>query len=319
MPVHIWLTVAGGAMLHGRILNYLDEVARTGSIRKAAERLHVSPTAVNRQILALEDQMQVTLFQRLPRGMKLTAAGEALMEHVRQTLRGYRSLEARLEDMRAIRGGDVRLATMHGLASGLVPAATGGFAVVYPRVRVSVHVMFIAGILRAVVEGDVDLGLGYNLPRDPQLAVMGAYDAPLGAVVAPDHPLAAQARVRLGDCAGYPLVMADESMLMHQAIRDALVRANLDLRPQYLSNSIDFMRRMAISGEGVAFLSPYDVAEEVARGDLVHVPIHDREMAPNVLTLVWRKSRSLDMATLRFTEYLEQRLSQVPAGSPQDG
>ena len=64
-------------MLHGRLLSYLDEVARAGSIRKAAERLNVSPTAVNRQILQLEEMLDVQLFQRLPRGMKLTAAGEA--------------------------------------------------------------------------------------------------------------------------------------------------------------------------------------------------------------------------------------------------
>ncbi|KFI29304.1 LysR family transcriptional regulator [Haematobacter massiliensis] len=297
-------------MLHGRLLNYLDEVARAGSIRKAAERLNVSPTAVNRQILQLEEMLDVQLFQRLPRGMKLTAAGEALLSHVRQTLRDYRALESRLEDMREMRGGEVRLVTMNGLASGLVAAAVRDFAARFARVRIECGVTFISGIIRAVIEGEADLGLGYNLPDDPQLAVLDRYDAPLGAVVAPDHPLARAEKLRPGDCAGYPLVLADETMVMHRTIRDALLRANLSFRPQFQSNSIDFMREIAAAGEAIAFLSAFDVAMDVAEGRLIHVPLLDPAMRPNVLMLVTRRARVQERPTLQFVETLRGYLAE---------
>src|SRR6185369_1115218 len=77
----------GARMLHGRLLNYIDEVARTGSIRKAADRLNVAASAISRQILALETQLGTPIFQRLPRKLILTAAGEVLIGHVRQTLK----------------------------------------------------------------------------------------------------------------------------------------------------------------------------------------------------------------------------------------
>ena len=70
-------------MNHRRFLNYFDEVARAGYFRKAAERLHVAPSAVNRRIQDLEAELGLPLFERLPRGMRLTAAGELFMHYVR--------------------------------------------------------------------------------------------------------------------------------------------------------------------------------------------------------------------------------------------
>ena len=66
-------------MFHARAMSYVDEVARLGSIRAAGARLHIAPSAVNRQILMLEEQLGEPLFERLPRGMRPTPAGEILI------------------------------------------------------------------------------------------------------------------------------------------------------------------------------------------------------------------------------------------------
>ncbi|MDH0912391.1 LysR family transcriptional regulator, partial [Rhizobium pusense] len=67
-------------MLHARMLMYLDEVVRSGSIRKAAMKLNVASTAINRQIIALEEELGQPIFERMPRRLRLTATGEALIE-----------------------------------------------------------------------------------------------------------------------------------------------------------------------------------------------------------------------------------------------
>jgi DNA-binding transcriptional LysR family regulator len=108
-------------MLHSRLLNYLDEVARTGSIRKAAERVGIAASSINRQILALEQDLGVPLFERLPRRMRLTIAGELLLTHIRATLREHDRMRARLIDLQGRRRGLVRIATMGGLANTLMP------------------------------------------------------------------------------------------------------------------------------------------------------------------------------------------------------
>jgi DNA-binding transcriptional LysR family regulator len=70
-------------MRHLRLLQYVDEVARAGSIRKAAERLNVTASAVNRRIMDLEEELDTELFERRPRGVRLTAAGETYLRYVR--------------------------------------------------------------------------------------------------------------------------------------------------------------------------------------------------------------------------------------------
>ena len=96
-------------MLHSKLLRYLDEVARSGSIRAAAQRLNVASSAVNKQVLMIEEQLGVKLFERLPRGLRLTAAGELMVAHIRQTMNNYRNVEADIRDLQGLRSGEVTL------------------------------------------------------------------------------------------------------------------------------------------------------------------------------------------------------------------
>ena len=98
-------------MLHARALRYLDEVARRGSIRAAAGRLNVSSSAINRQILELENSLGAQIFHRLPKRLRLTPIGELLIAHVRQTLKDFERVQLRVDDMKSARTGDVTIAT----------------------------------------------------------------------------------------------------------------------------------------------------------------------------------------------------------------
>src|ERR1041384_68849 len=106
------------AMLHSRLLKYLDEVARLGSIRKASAQLNVASSAINRQILALENELGTPIFERMPRRLRLTATGEVLIAHVRDTLKGHARVESHIEALKGLTRGEVTIATMNGLAAG---------------------------------------------------------------------------------------------------------------------------------------------------------------------------------------------------------
>src|SRR3954465_942622 len=84
------------------LLTYLDAVARAGSIRKAAEGLHVASTALNRRILNLEQEVGTPLFERLSHGVRLTAAGEIFMAYVRSSLSGLSSAVSQIEQLRGL-------------------------------------------------------------------------------------------------------------------------------------------------------------------------------------------------------------------------
>jgi DNA-binding transcriptional LysR family regulator len=295
-------------MLHSRMLRYLDEVARCGSIRQAAERLNVASSAINRQILALEAELGTPIFHRLPRRLRLTASGEVVISHVRETLKEHRRVQSRIQDLKGLGVGEVTLATMNGLAGGFLPRIAAEFGQRHPRAKISIRSLFADEIIHAVVSGEADLGLGYNLPTDPRLRLVESFDTRLGAVVSPTHPLALRSPVRLSECASYPLILSDTSMTIHQIMITAFARSDLVIEPTYRSNSPEFMKNLARSEKGVTFLSNVDVAEEQVTRSLVYLPIQDRHVSTQPLSLVHRGKRTLETTASLFMEEIRDAL-----------
>ena len=300
-------------MLHSRLLQYIDEVALRGSIRAAGARLHVAPSAINRQLLLFEEELGEPLFDRMPRGMRPTPAGEVLLAHIRRTHQQYREAVAEIRDLHSLPSGEVVIATMTGLASSVVSTATGSFHARHPNVRISIRAMFADDILRAVLTSEADLGLGFNVPSSAQIDVCWQADTRLGAVIPPAHRLARMETIPLAQCASYPLIFADRSMVIHGIIADAFAEAGLEIEPAFHTNSIETMKRLAASGEAIAFLSRFDIAEEQRDGLLTFRPVRDRAFGNNILSLVRREKPGHGLASPLFAEEIVGSLESVMA------
>jgi DNA-binding transcriptional LysR family regulator len=272
-------------MLHGRLLSYVDEVARTGSIRKAASHLNVAASAISRQILALEAELGTPVFQRLPRKLILTAAGEVLVGHIRQTLKELTRAQGKIEELKGLRRGEISVAMMSGLASNLVPGTVKQFRASNPRVRLCLTLLTTGeDIQSAVASGEADLGIGFDFTRGTHLKVLARAAGKLGAVMAPSHPLAKRNQIRLGDCVDYPLVIADGSTVIRPYLDSAFAKASLEPLPIIETNAIEIMRHAAILDNGITFLTPFDIEFERRVGRLVYVPV--RELAHETQTLM---------------------------------
>lgn len=283
-------------MLHARLLRYLDEVARCGSIRKASGRLNIASSAINRQILALEEDIGSPIFERLPRGLRLTAAGEILINHVRQTLKEHERTRTRIEALRGLRRGDVTIVTTSGIAEGFLARVVDRFTVAHPGIKVRVLTLPRDNTIAAVVSGEADIALAYNLENNPRLATYLRAEFRLGAVMAPAHPLAKRTALRLAECFDYPMVIADPTM----TIRDVLESVtDLEYDPNLAieTNSIGLMKRLAQTSPNITFLNPIDIAEELRAGLLTLVPVREIDGKPQVLSLVHRARGPLESAT----------------------
>ncbi len=280
-------------MLHGRMLRYLDEIVRSGSIRKASARLNVASSAINRQLLALEAELGAPLFERLPRGLRLTAAGEMLIAHVRQTLKDHDRLRRRIEGLKGLRHGKVAIGTVSGLASGLLSTVVADFRVKHPFIRITVRNASLDALIAAVLSGDLDLVLAYNLPRHPRLRVLADVGCPLGAVVAPDHPLARETKLRLADCLDYPLVLPDPSVTIRM-ILDEVIPPQPEILPVLESNSTDLLKKLAREAPHLTFLNEVDVAEELRQRKLVFIPVQELAARPQSLILAQRTKAPLE-------------------------
>src|SRR5580693_6355913 len=297
-----------GSMLHSRLLRYLDEVARLGSIRKAAARLNVASSAINRQILALEAEIGAPIFERMPRRLRLTATGEVLIAHVRDTLKSHQRVTAQIEAFKGLTRGEVTIATMNGLAAGPLPRFLTSILDQHPRVHVCVRVLPFDQMTNAVLTGEADLALTYNPPNSPGLRIVASHDLALGAVVSPKHPLAKRRPLRLADCAEFPLVIADASMTIRPVVDLAFAHANVPLHPTIETNSIEFMKKLARSGQGITFLNPVDIAEDVEAGEIRHLPLEELANHPLALKLMVRARGGLDTFPSLVVEELRKAM-----------
>ena len=298
-------------MLHSRLLTYVDEVARTGSIRKAASHLNVAASAISRQILALETQLGTPLFQRLPKKLILTAAGEVLIGHVRQTLKEMTPAKAKTEGLKALRRGEITVAMISGLASNLVPGTGREFRLTNPRVKL-VLTLFTTGeeIQSAVANGEADLGIGFDFTKDSNLKVLARAVGKLGAVMAPNHPLAKRASIRLSDCIDYPLVVADSSTAIRPYLDAAFTRVMLDLQPIIETNAIEIMRHAAILENGITFLTPFDIEFERRAGRLVYISIRELSHDTQALMLIGHERGSSAIASV-LAEMLKEMMREA--------
>ncbi|HEX3574659.1 MAG TPA: LysR family transcriptional regulator [Rhodopila sp.] len=275
-------------MLHARLLRYLDEVARCQSMRQAGERLNVAGSAINRQILALEEELGAKLFERLPHKVVLTAAGEVLIEHVRQTLRGMEQSVGQIEALKGLQWGQVSVGIASGLAGTLVPAIVPRVRQLFSHIKLGIVVMSAPDIVAALGTGALDLGLGFNLPT-AGLHILGRKAAPVGAVMAANHPLAARPSVTIDECAAYPLCVAQVPLTLRLRLERAFETAAVPFRPAVETDSIELMRCMALDQNFVTFLSAFDTFRERRAGLLVHVPVPGALADPETIILAGRR------------------------------
>ena len=171
--------------MHASVLRYFIEVARSGSVRKASERLHVAASAVNRQILNLEEELGTELFDRLPGGMRLNPAGERLLRHAQETLHGYQVMRTELDALRGERSGHVKLAAMDSCFEDLLPAAVAEFSQLFPAATYTIVSTQPMEVPQLVASGQVDLGLSFVTRLPAGVVAVSLAHLPLGVVMPP--------------------------------------------------------------------------------------------------------------------------------------
>lgn len=288
-----------------------DEVARRGSVRKAAETLFLTPAAVNQQILNLEAQVGIRLFDRLPRGMQLTSAGEILLAAVRRSQRDFDNALAQVEDLRSLRRGHVNLGVSHSTAEYLLPQVIESVLRTHPGLTFSVRSGTGEALLRWLASGEIDVAYCLRRLPPPGVEEVRAWPQRLGAVTAPGHPLTRHGRpLRLRDCLDFPLVLMSpdtELRSMAERMDDRLQRMG---RPSVETSSIPMVRRLVATSGSVAFLIPENVAADVEAAVLAWTPLQDAG-ARSYSCLYQRAGYTTAVAMGLFLESLQAAVERI--------
>jgi DNA-binding transcriptional LysR family regulator len=298
-------------MRHLRILRYVDEVARAGSIRKAAARLNVTASAVNRRIIDLEEELGAQLLERKPRGVCLTAAGELFIRYIRQQGADVERMKSHIEDLKGLRRGAVRIACSQAVAFEFLPRAIAAYRARYPDVSFEVKVLDHERATAALADYDVDLILVFRPPFLATLEPLVKLEQRLVALMAEEHPLAAEPTIRLRDCAAHPIVLADRGFGGRQLLEEACARANLRLRIVAESNSFEFLRSLVRHAGLMSFQIEIGTDPAGEGSGLVKRTIDGRDIPRSDLVLGQLRGRNLPVACAVFAEQLTRTLEEM--------
>lgn len=296
-------------------LRYFDEAIRQGSIRKAADQLHVASSAVNRQLLQLEDELDVRLFERLPRGIRATAAGEVVLGYLRRWNREAVSLH---RDLAALRGGvrgTIRIAASESFTEELLPRAMHELQSRYPQVDFSL----ISGdnylITSQLLARDADVVLAFDVRDDIRAQIVTTISSPLGIITLPDHPLARLDAVTLSDCAPYPLVVPGADWLQHSGLNVLLQESNLPSTVVARAERPGMLKALVRAGLGIAYLTALGVERDVEERKLAWTPLVPGTIKHATISLMLPRNRLLPGYATTFVEILERELRQLSNAS----
>ena len=299
--------------MHAAVLRYFEAVAEEGSIRRASERLSVSASAINRQILKLERYFGTPLFERRPNGMRLTDSGNLVLAHFRATLRDFARLKSEIDERRGVISGTVTILTLDSLTVHFLPEALSPFIADHPAVEVRVISGDPKTTTQAIVQGNADLGLTFQSPLRRGISVLGEIPCPMHAIMVPDHELAGRSSVTLEACAAHPLIYQEHSSSMGAFLGEEMEAFKRTHQPVLTSNTLALMKRLLLRGAGIAFYTRLGFVEEIAAGRLVAVPLDDERLARVRLSLIMSSDRPPTVAVRAMAEHLETALARFAA------
>ncbi len=237
----------------------LREVIASGSFSAAAESLHLSQSAVSQQIAVLEREVGIPLLERTTDGPKLTAAGQALMEHGDAVICRLEEAERELAQIAGLEGGRLRLASFPTASATLMTRALSLFRQRFPKVELEFSEDEPEDSFPALKRGDFDLAVVFDYPAFPldfsrDVEAEMIYEEPMRVALPPGHPLAAAKSVRIAD-------LADEDWLcgaLPSSCRDQVIglcrEAGFEPKISFQSEDYEVIKGFVAGGLGVTIL-----------------------------------------------------------------
>ncbi|WP_229722774.1 LysR family transcriptional regulator [Xylophilus rhododendri] len=300
------------ALRNMRVLRYLEEVARVGSVRQAAERLHVTPSALLRRIQDVEADLGSALFERNSSGVQLTAAGEIFIGWVKNQNADLRRVYSQIEALAGLRRGEIRISVSQAVARGFLKDEMNAFRQKYPLLKLTVNLCDHATAMRHLMAYEADLILVFRPQQSAELQPIMSIGQGMVAVMAHDHPLAAKPKLRVRECVMYDLALPDPSYSGRALIDQVLARSSsMQPNPVMESNSFDLLADMVKGTEIITFQVDIGASHWRADPQLAVRPIDEADGAHGPLVLGQLKGRTLPLPAARFAEQLARKLDDM--------
>ncbi|TPG57739.1 LysR family transcriptional regulator [Roseomonas nepalensis] len=269
-------------------------VDRTGSLGRAAALLHLSQPALTVQLREAEGALGLRLFDRGARGAQATGLGRPLVEAFARVLEDLDAVLAGAKEAAAGRTGLVRLAVLPSVGATVLPPVLLRLRAANPGIRVVVRDAVADGVVELVRSGAVEIGIGIEMERDPEIEVTPLFEDRMVAVLPAGHRLEARRTVPVAALAGEALVLMDPRSSVRALFDRACRAAGTSPLPAYEATYMSTAVALVRAGLGVGVLPSSAVDLRIAPA-LETRPIAAPEIRRSI-GLIRRAGRTLSPA-----------------------
>lgn len=293
-----------------RALRYFSQVAKSSSLREAADKLFVTPTAVTRQIEILEHFYGAPLIERSPRGIKLTREGQYLAQAMQATLQELDSVKEKISASQSIVSGTVRVCAAESLISSFIAPAIEDFRKLHPKVTFEIEIGSAPHIAEVLVSGKADVALTFYMPVSTEAMQTHGCKLQHKVLMSVHHPLAGRGFLTLRDVAAHPISIPPSNFSVRQLLESAAKREGLTFDMRFIVSSLDVQKKLASLGLALIILPQLNVGDTVENEKLMAIPLADPLMGVVNVSLCLPRQRTLSMATKLFHGLLAERIDQ---------
>lgn len=267
-------------------LRSLIALSELGSISRVAERLHLSPPAIHKQLKTLEEELGVMLYERVGKELRLAQAASILLPYMQEILVQYDSAFSALEEWKGLKQGMVRIGA--GPSGCVLPTIIRQFEQAYPGVEVQVEAANTSVLLDDLQKGSLDLALIVSSDlRDCQnFRIEATWGFNLVLVCSPGEQ---SLRQRLADLSDRRFILFRQGSRLQEPIDRYFSSQQFKPRVVMRFDNANFIRDMVRTGLGIAFLPLWVVEQDLKEGNL-HIIQLTEEAPVSKLALIRRKS-----------------------------
>lgn len=297
-------------MRHLQPLEYFNAIVAAGSIRKAAETLSITSTALNRRLLAIEEELGVDLFERVPKGVQLSAAGEILLLHIREQIADMARVKSQISDLKGERRGHVAIACSQAILTSFLPVEISKYRSQHPFVTFSVQVRDRAAAEEALLDRSADLALVFEPVQLADFQTLLAVKQSVWVLMPKDHPLAHKPILRMRECLRFPVGLPTKQYGVRHILEASARRISLNLAPVVESDSFDYLRYQAAEEGIITFQIEIGLPLNLESIGLVACKLDERDVPDGMLYVGQLKGRTLPVAGAKFANQILAALAQ---------
>jgi DNA-binding transcriptional LysR family regulator len=285
-----------------RQLKIFARAASRSSLTRAAEDLHLSQPAVSMQIKQLEDAVGMPLFDRVGKGLQLTAAGRELERYAREITAKVDEIGEVMDEIRGLKRGSLSIAVATTVSQYAIQAVAG-FHKRYPGISVSLDVTNRKSLLSQLENNEADIVLMGFPPRKRQFVADPFMDNPLVVIAAAGHRLSGRKAINLAEIAGETFLLREPGSGTRQAIERYLRNKGVTLSSTLFMSGNEAIKHGVEAGLGLAIVSRHTIALELKAGRLCELPVRGFPLVRQWF-LVRPTSKRYSAAARAFSDFI---------------